>query len=264
MNVAIHLTYNGYSPVVISRTGNDALGIELRGYLQQKNISTQYIQTDAHYPTGIVQANVSQKNEVTYDIVEPVAWDFIQYEEAIKALVRQSDVFVFGSLAARNTTSQDTLTKYLQAATFKVLDVNLRPPHYTPKRTEMLLREANLVKMNHLELAEIIGWYQHKMPEKQAMQYVREKFDWELIIVTRGENGAAILTKEGYYEHSGFQVEVEDTIGSGDAFLATFLTNYIQQESIDLALERACRIGAFVATQKGATPFYVPGEVALS
>lgn len=100
MNVAIHLTYNGFSPLIISRVGNDDLGKELVRFLQQKNISTQWIQTGEAHLTGVVKANISDKNEVTYKIVEPVAWDYIQYDEQVGELVAASDVFIYGSLAA--------------------------------------------------------------------------------------------------------------------------------------------------------------------
>lgn len=44
------------------------------------------------------------------------------------------------------------------AARLKVFDVNLRPPHYTPEVTTHLLAQADLVKLNHHELAEVTGW----------------------------------------------------------------------------------------------------------
>lgn len=261
MNVAIHLLYNGYSPVVISRMGEDESGKELTGFLQQKGISTQCIQLDSHHQTGLVEANITQKNDVVYEIIEPVAWDYITYDESVAAMVRQSDVFVFGSLAARNEVSQRTLLGYLAMAPFKVFDVNLRPPHYTPERTQSLLSQANIVKMNHHELEEIVSWFEKKLSGKQSMDFLLNRFSWELLIVTRGENGAAVLSKNGFTEHPGFQVKVEDTIGSGDAFLATFLSNYLQGVPMRDVLEKACKIGAFVATQKGATPFYNPEEI---
>lgn len=263
MNVGIHLTYNGYTPVVISRVGNDKPGKQLLQFLQEKGISTQWIQTDPKYQTGIVQANISDRTHVTYDIVAPVAWDFIAYEQEVAVMVQQSDVFVFGSLAARNAVSQETLLKYLAVAPFKVFDVNLRPPHYTPERIKLFLQQANIVKMNHLELAEIVSWHGKHLPEKQAMEYLKNLFNWETLIVTRGENGAAILSREGYAEHGGFVVNVEDTIGSGDAFLATYISSYLRHQPVAEALEKACKIGAFVATQKGATPFYIPEETEL-
>lgn len=263
VNVAIHLKYNQFFPGIITRVGKDELGNSLLDFVIQKGLSTQYIQIDKTYPTGIVEANITNKNEVTYKIVEPVAWDFIEYDSAAASLVEQSDVFVFGSLAARNDITRSTLLQYLKIAKLKVFDVNLRPPHYTPHRIEQLMQSASIVKMNHNELEEIMSWHGRHVDEKSSMQNLKNHFNLELVIVTRGEKGAAVLDNKGYFEHTGFQVKVEDTIGSGDAFLATFLSNYLHQQSTQEALEKACMVGAFVATQKGATPAYNPSEIKL-
>jgi fructokinase len=258
MNVAIHLKYNGFDPIIISRVGTDDLGESLLDFLKKKDISTRYIQMGKTHLTGVVKVNVDDKNDITYKIVEPVAWDYIQYEEQAAQLVRESDVFVYGSLASRSLTSQATLLQYLPLAQLKVFDVNLRPPYYNPERIQHLLQFADIVKMNHQELTLIMGWFGLAGDEQQQMTYIRQRFDLQMLILTRGENGAAVLTDEGYLEHPGYPVEVEDTIGSGDSFLATFLSNYLQQQAISTSLQKACLVGAFVASCKGATPVYDP------
>ncbi|WP_162052242.1 carbohydrate kinase family protein [Pontibacter pamirensis] len=254
MNVAIHLSYHNFSPLIISRVGSDDLGKELVRFLEEKNLSTQWVQIGQTHLTGVVKANISDKNEVSYKIVEPVAWDYIQYDGQVAELVAQSDVFIYGSLAARNQTTQETLLRYLKLARFKVMDVNLRPPYYNPERLKTLLNFADAVKLNHQELEEIAGWFGWSGNGQEQMQAMKTCFNLQLLIVTRGDKGAAVLTDAGYEEHNGYKVEVEDTIGSGDAFLATFLKNYLHQEPIQKALAEACLVGAYVATQKGATP----------
>ncbi|MCJ8165017.1 PfkB family carbohydrate kinase [Pontibacter sp. E15-1] len=261
MNVAIHLRRNGFDPAVVSRVGSDDLGKGLIAFLQEQHIDTAWLQTGLTHLTGVVKANISDRNEVTYKIVEPVAWDYIQYEERTAELIAQSEVFLYGSLVARNATSQETLLRYLPLAKRKVFDVNLRPPYYTPERILTLLEYADIVKMNHQELAAICEWLGADGDEVQQMRFIKDHFSLELVIVTRGDRGAAAMHEAGYFEHAGFQVEVEDTIGSGDAFLATFLTNYLQEKPLEHTLERACLVGAFLATQRGATPAYVPQEI---
>lgn len=254
MNVAIHLQYQGFTPVVISRVGHDDAGTDLQGYLQKKGVNTQWVQVDEQQQTGVVMANVSNRSEVSYDIVQPVAWDYIQLDEGLRQLVSESDFFVYGSLAARSETSRQTLLSLLKAAKVKVFDVNLRPPHYSREVLEPLLQQADIVKMNHHELMEIAGWYQELTDEKSGMAFLREQYALQTIVVTRGENGAAVLSAEGYFEQEGFSVVVEDTIGSGDAFLASFLSNIIKGKAYPEALRQACAMGALVATRKGATP----------
>jgi fructokinase len=255
MNVAIHLAYNGHAPLLISRVGKDTFGRELTGFLESKGLSTASLQQDQTHQTGMVEANVSNKLHVTYTIVEPVAWDFIHYDEQLAKSIRKSEVFIYGSLAARHKTTRETLMNYLPLATgLKVFDVNLRPPHYTPEGVMQLLEQAAIVKMNHQELVEILSWFGMNLEEKEGMEYLLKRFNKQLLLVTRGENGASLITREGYAEHPGFQVTVEDTIGSGDAFLAMFLHRYLQRMLIPEALSYACAAGAYVATQRGATP----------
>lgn len=255
MNVAIHLAYNGHAPLVISRVGKDAFGKELTGFLESKGLPTASIQQDQTHQTGVVEANVSNKLHVTYTIVEPVAWDFISYDEQLAESIRKSKVFIYGSLAARHKTTRETLMNYLAlAAGLKVFDVNLRPPHYTPEGVMQLLEQADIVKMNHQELIEIMSWFGKNLEEKESMEYLLKRFNKQLLLVTRGENGASLITRDGYAEHPGFQVTVEDTIGSGDAFLAMYLHRYLQGMPPSEALSYACAAGAYVATQRGATP----------
>ena len=47
---------------------------------------------------------------------------------------------------------------------------------------------------------------------------------------------------------------MRDTIGSGDAFLAAFLSTNLDGASVDESLRFACAIGALVATKSGGTP----------
>ncbi|MDQ4139374.1 MAG: carbohydrate kinase [Bacteroidota bacterium] len=264
MNVAIHLKYNNYDPIVISRVGTDDLGEALLDFLRKKDVSTEYIQIGKTHLTGVVKVNVDDKNEITYKIVEPVAWDYIQFEEQTAQLIGKSDVFVYGSLAARSPTTRETLLQYLPLARLKVFDVNLRPPHYTPERIQHLLQFADIVKMNHQELEQITGWLNLTGTEKEKLNVLKERFGLQLVVVTRGENGAAVLTGQDYWEHPGFKVEVEDTIGSGDSFLATFLSNYLQQQPTEECLRKACLVGAYVASCKGATPTYNPLHIEAS
>lgn len=84
-----------------------------------------------------------------------------------------------------------------------------------------------------------------------------EALGCEILCVTRGGDGACLITKSGgYVEHPGFVVDAVDTVGAGDSFLATLLDKLLDGAEPAAALERACRTGAFVATQQGATPFH--------
>jgi len=254
MNVAVHLKNLGHDPKMISRVGNDDLGHELVAFVAEKGLDTTYIQTGRTHLTGIVKANVSDKNEVTYKIVQPVAWDYIQYSDEIGEAVAQADMFVYGSLAARSATSVATLDQLLVKAKTKVFDVNLRAPFYDQEIVEPLMRQADVVKMNANELELISSWYHSEPDERKSMLFMVETFGLKTLCVTKGEEGAVLFMDGEFYQSAGFEVEVQDTIGSGDSFLAALLTSLSEGKAPADCVRFACGMGSLVATYRGATP----------
>lgn len=254
MNVAFHLNQLGVSSGMISRVGADALGDELLGFLQGKNIPTNLIQTDVDTPTGTVQVTLDPAGHPSYVIVQPAAWDHIACTPAVEAAVVQAEVLVYGSLVCRSETSAATLKRLVALARYRVFDVNLRAPFFSEKLIRELLLGADLVKMNDDELMAITGWLQVPGDMAQRMASLCVRFDLDGLIVTRGADGAAFYDRDGFCETPGVRVQVQDTIGSGDAFLAGFLSRRLQGEAPDACLEWAGKLGAFVATQKGGTP----------
>jgi fructokinase len=63
-----------------------------------------------------------------------------------------------------------------------------------------------------------------------------------------------MITKREEVTHPGFQVDVVDTIGSGDAFAAALAHFYMRRAPLKIISEASNRMGSWVATQVGATP----------
>jgi fructokinase len=263
-NVAVHLHQLGQPVELISRVGDDELGRELLAFIESKGLSTAHVQQGHTHLTGVVKANVDDANEVVYKIVQPVAWDYIQYEPALAELVAQADVLVYGSLVARQAGSREALYRLLENAQFRVFDVNLRPPHYTKEITKYLLEKSHLVKMNHHELAEIMEWFGRGPvhDRAEAMQWLAERYQLQGVCVTCGADGAMLWTGGQLYRAPGLPVQVCDTIGSGDAFLAALLKGWLAAEEPEAMLRFACAAGALVATHQGATPTITAADVA--
>jgi len=222
--------------------------------LNRQGISTDFIQVGETHLTGIVKVNLTDKTEVAYKIVQPVAWDYIQPDPRIDAAVSNSDVFLYGSLAVRSQQTKDTLYDLLEKAPLKIFDVNLRPPHYDRPTIEYLLSKADIVKVNEHELAIIAGWFGILPEPKTQMKYLADRYNLRMICLTLGANGAMVLDADGFTTQEGYPVEVQDTIGSGDSFLAMFLKHILAGSPVSTALKNACAVGALVATYQGATP----------
>jgi fructokinase len=261
MNVAYHLKKLGINPALITKIGADGYGEKLVNILSQSEVSTDYFQVDYAYPTGLVYANISNHNEVRYDIVFPSAWDFIGRDEEDTKLVSEADFFVFGSLTSRSQTSRSTLYELLEVAKTKVIDINLRAPHYDKSSIESLLFKANILKMNEEELKLITGWFSGLEDVEDRIKLLQERFSLDIIIVTLGGDGAIVMDGDKFYRHPGYKIRVADTIGSGDSFLAGFISKLIEGSSVDNALAFSAGIGAFIATQSGACPKYQLSQI---
>lgn len=264
MNVAYHLQQLSQPAGMVSRLGADDHGRRLLSYLHSKGLATTFIQQDEAHETGKVYARVTPSHDVEYDIQYPAAWDFIAWEPVLAACLQQTPgpgYLVFGSLAARHMVSRGTLEKLLQSNAKKVLDINLRPPHYTQERVSWLLQQCDMLKLNQAELELIAGWQGHTGAPEAGVQALAEQFRISTIIVTMGEKGALLYTEGRFYRHPGFRVQVADTIGSGDAFLAGFLATLIQGGDPGRCLAFANATGALVASRQGACPDYELPEI---
>ncbi len=261
MNVAYHLKKLGADPALITKIGLDDYGKDLVTILADSGLTTEYIDVDYEQPTGLVYANPNDHNEVVYDIVNPSAWDFIQWKDEFVPLLQQAEFFVFGSLTSRNKASRDTLARLLEVAKTKVLDINLRPPHFHRLHVENLLRHADILKMNLAELELITGWFSHFQSTEDRIKLMQDEFNIKTLIVTMGGDGALVNDNGTIYRHPGYKVTVADTIGSGDSFLAGFLHQLLAGASVEAALTFASGVGAFIATQSGACPNYAVSQI---
>lgn len=258
MNVALHLVQQQVRVQLASRIGNDQSGQELAAFLKDNGLYSSLIQQDEDLPTCEVTVQLDENHQATYVIPEPVSWDNIKADEKLITASQESGLIVFGSLASRGDTTRNTLHILLdESPAIKIFDVNLRAPHYELATIELLAAKANIVKMNEEEANLLLGSENGTLQQK--LVEFQKTYHNHTIIITRGANGAAVWHDEQFYEHPGIKAEVIDTVGAGDAFLATFISGLLTGRHIPDILERACRVGAYVTTQRGANPTYPEG-----
>lgn len=262
LNVALRLNALGVFAKVCSAVGKDELGQEILHDLHQVGLPTDLIQQSEEHATGTVQVTLDVKGSASYTIKAPVAWDYIEETKAAHHAVQKADVFVYGSLASRNQRTQATLKALLSKAKFRVFDVNLRPPHYDHSLLEEWMQAADFIKFNDDELYEIAK--QLGSPYQaldQHISYLAAHTNTPYICVTKGRHGAVFFTQGKFVYHSGYQVSIADTVGAGDSFLATLLEGILNQKPPEESLQRACAMGALVASKSGANPTITETEL---
>ncbi|MEB2773867.1 carbohydrate kinase [Algoriphagus sp. D3-2-R+10] len=265
MNVALHLKQLGLEVQMVSRLGNDEYGSKLLGFVKSYGLKPDLIQEDLEHPTGMVMVDKANKENIKYDIVAPSAWDFICLTEENLQAVSEADALVFGSLAVRNELSWKTLYHLVQQPVLTIFDINLREPFIDFIKIESLLGYADILKINEDELAFLADYFEVKnvngcknhMDSVQVFcDFMVSQYPIEIICITLGSNGAMIYCQGEITKHDGYKIQVEDTLGSGDAFLSGFVKMYLEGKKPMEILDFSCKMGAYVATQQGGTPKY--------
>jgi fructokinase len=259
INVAYHLTRLGVRALPISAVGRDFLGDEALQRIAGWPAETVFITRHPRRPTGTVRASLDARGAASYQIAERVAWDRIDVPRKLRRIPAPR-ALVYGSLALRGTWNRAALHELATSwpDTLRVLDLNLRPPFDRGKGVSFALGYAHVIKLNDDEL------------QRQTKLSVRTMRDIEnaarrfstmrrvnRICVTAGARGAGLLWDDVWSWEGGRVVDVRDTVGAGDAFLAGFIAaHFVRAELPETALASACRLGEFVAARDGAMPHY--------
>lgn len=256
-NFAYIINLLGDIGIVASRIGDDLLGEEALQRLTHLGVGAEFVQTDEVRPTGTVQVELDN-GQPRFEIRRPVAWDFLEWTPSWKQLASEAHAVCFGSLAQRSEISRTTIRCFLQATrpqAARIFDVNLRQSFYSKEVLEESLKLATIVKLNHEELpvvANLLSLEARGM--RDSARRLLASFDLNLVCITRGCAGSVLVSANDYCEHAGFTIKIADAIGAGDAFTAALVHGYLRNLPLSEMNERANRVGAWVASQRGGMP----------
>ncbi len=124
-------------------------------------------------------------------------------------------------------------------------DINYRARLWTPTAAAAalapLLPQATVLICTAEDARVLFGT---EGPAREVAEALRDRFHCEVVAVTDGSHFAAAAGTR-IYERGGYEVEVVDRIGAGDAFAAGFLHGYLAHD-----VERGLDYGAALAALK--------------
>ncbi len=260
-NLAAHLARMGAGVSMITAVGDDELGRRALEQASRYGVDTQFIRTWPDSPTGTVEVYLDQAGLPDYTIHENVAWDRIELEaNEIERIGSQSwDVFCFGTLAQRSEQNRRLLETIIGASrpASVFYDVNLRQSYYEEAWLEASLEHATIVKLNEEE-AETISrmLFDEELSVRDFVTKIFKTFDLDVVLVTRGPEGAIVYNGSDFGTSETEDVEVVDTVGAGDSFSAAFLYSYLSGDDAFDASDTAAKVADFVVSRRGAVPDY--------
>jgi fructokinase len=248
-NVARHLQGFGFEPLFISRVGDDERGRRVQEAMQEWGMDMSGLQVDPHHPTGIVKIAM-QGTSHTFDILPEQAYDYIDAEQALHQLHNNEvGLLYFGSLIERSSVSRETLRTLRSQSLPLFVDINLRAPWWTREGVASLLHGVDWVKLNDEEL-EALGF---GGALSSAAAKMREQYGFEMLVVTRGEDGALFVTQKEMEQGEPVRVEnLVDTVGAGDAFSSVTLLGLLRGWDMRMTLKHALEFAAHLCEVRGA------------
>lgn len=239
----------------ISRIGNDKNGKEILKFLEDKSISSDFIQEDVEHPTGKAIANLNENKVPDWIIQEHCAYDFIENKNDINNLINKSDCLYLGTLAQRNPVSRATIQSLFNRQIKYFCDLNIRQKFYTKEIIDITLKATNILKINENELTLLNKLFINESHDLITSSVkLKNLFNIDILCVTSGEKGSYLFKLEEIDYCKPSTGKAIDTVGAGDAFAAVLCIGYLEGWELKKLNKTASDFAGEIVKIKGALP----------
>jgi len=258
LNFIYHIKKLTDSGNIISRVGKDVLGNKIINDLKHSGLSFDFIQHDNLHPTGMAIVHLDNLGFPTFKIDVESAYDFIELnDDAFHLINAETDCLYFGTLAQRSEVSRKTIQSLFNRGLKYFADLNLRQNFYNEEILITSLEAADFIKVNYEEMHILNDVLLQSEYHTEKVAYeLMEKFEINMIAVTRGKDGSSIFENGKRYDHSNVDVKVIDTTGAGDAFAAILCAGYLHGLEIPYINKLANDFASEICQFEGALPKY--------
>jgi fructokinase len=267
-NVAIGMTRLGHRAGLYTGLSTDVLGRRLHSQLKREDVCLDYI-VDKPNRTTVVLVALDDAGVAKYSFYGDHCADRELTLAELPALEDKVTGLHFGSytLVAEPTASTFlALAQRERGQRLISLDPNVRP---TVEPDMQVWRErlrqwrglADVIKVSEEDL-ELL--YPGENIDQVAGQWLQSPT--QVLVVTRGAEGAVGYNAQGRVEIPGVKVNVADTVGAGDSFQATLLSQLPDRAALTAAassserlqqiLARSAQAAAITCSRAGANPPY--------
>ena len=269
-NVAVGAARLGADTVWISKLPDSPLGHRITGELRSHGVRTGIAWADpASTRVGtyyIEHGSEPRGSTVIYDRADAAITTVTPSDLPLTVLEDAAWFHTTGITPALSDTVAGTTTELLRTAgkagVTRSFDLNYRSKLWSPDTArsayESLFEHVDVLFIPRRDARRILG------REGDAIEIANglaAAFDFETVVVTRGEQGSVALRDGAVHEQGVYETETVDAIGTGDAFVAGFLANRLAGGDVPAALEWAAATAALKRTIDGDLAVVTPDEV---
>lgn len=268
-NVACALVKLGTPAGFIGCVGEDEPGNKLVQVLQEVGVETTGVQRHPTAPTRQVYVVRSESGDRSFagfgnhDTTE-FADTRLQASQLPHQLFEAADFLVLGTLELAYPDSAKSVKRAIELAEqydVKILmDVNWRPVFWpNPDIARQTIQEL-FKRIDFLKLSEEEAEWLFDTTDPGAITYRLDTV--EGVVVTAGDQGCAYCLSENEGKLPAFSIEVVDTTGAGDSFVAGFVHQLCQLGIQSLADPETVKRVVTYASAAGALTTMKPGAIA--
>jgi len=265
-NLAVGLVRLGVPTAFIGRVGDDSFGQYLCNELRKIGVMSGGIVFDKQHKTRLAFVSLTPSGERFFEFWETQPADIqLRFSDVNLPTLRDSKIIHVSSFLLLKEPARSSLvqliSEFQDGHSLISFDPNIRLNLWkTESKAKQLMMKVvkftHILRLNHQEAAFLTG---EDNIEKSAAQLLGA--GPRIVVITKGSGGCYFRTKnvDGYAD--GYTVDVVDTTGCGDGFLAGLLQGLLQsdlkiEELSREQLHNICRyanaVGAIVATRPGA------------
>ena len=228
-NVAVAASKMGAEVEMAATVGDDGFGDMLKQKLEEEDVGLDKISVSEEKTTlAFVALDETAEPEFSF-------YRGADLEIGEDQLGEGYDIIHFGSLPFTNPELSEKLQSYAEQSQALIsFDPNLRSDLKDEEYMERL--------KSFIEIADLVF-----LSEEENKNF---EIDAEEILVTKGSEGAKVITDDFKEVEKPPEVDVVDTTGAGDAFTGTYLA--FRESSRREALEKAVQASALSTLDKGA------------
>ena len=272
-NVAVGVAKLGVRSAFLGKVGADPFGYLLRDTLHCYGVDVGGMRFDQNARTALAFVSLTREGVPDFIFYRNPSADML-YEpgDVDTHRLRRSKIFHFGSISLLDEPVRSATLFALQIAresgALISYDPNMRPALWRSEedgkqQMEAGMRYADVVKMNETELQFLTGI---RAPEVGVTHLFNRFSQLVLIAITLGEKGCYYATPTCSGTVAGIPVEVVETVGCGDAFVAGMLVQlrkrakgregvrHLSDSDLHRTFLYANAAGAITASRSGAIP----------
>lgn len=265
-NVAVGLSKLGVRSAFLGKVGDEPFGHVLIETLKREGVDVTAIRLETKARTALAFVTLTKDGERDFMFYRHPSADMLFHPDDVDTdMIDQANIFHFDSISLASPQPRETALFAVDRAKAKgkliSYDVNLRLPLWSSaaEAKEGILeglKRADIVKLSDDELSFLTG---SAAPESIKKHLWHDGL--RLVVLSLGKDGCLATTERDVETIPSLPVQVVDTTGAGDGFVAGLLSGVAADPTVldeNAALTSLCRfanaVGALTTTARGAIP----------